>query len=110
MPEVPGGQAMTAPGPASEAARAEALAGQLSARGVRYCQLEVPDLDGGLRAKLVGLGKALGAGGAALCSIVFGLTAADDVYESGVSSYDNGFPDLFAHPDLATVRALPWRP
>jgi glutamine synthetase len=101
---------MVAPVPASEAARAERLAGQLSARGVRYCQLEVPDLDGGLRAKLVSLGKALSAGGAALCSIVFGLTAADDVYESGASSYDNGFPDLFAHPDLATVRALPWRP
>jgi len=86
------------------------LAAELSERGVRYCQIEVPDLDGGLRAKLVSLDKALAAPGAALCSIVFGLTAADDVYESGVSSYANGFPDLLAPADLATVRVLPWRP
>lgn len=96
--------------PAEAAQQAKRLAAQLSARGVRCCQIEVPDLDGGMRAKLVSLDKGLAAEGSALCSIVFGLTAADDVYESGVSSYDNGFPDLFAHPDTATVRVLPWRP
>jgi glutamine synthetase len=89
---------------------AQQLAAQLSARDVRYAQVEVPDLDGSLRAKLVTVDKALGADGVALCSIVFGLTAADDVYESGVSSYANGFPDLSAHGDPATVRVLPWRP
>ena len=77
---------------------------------VRYGQVEVPDLDGSLRAKLVRLDKALGADGVALCSIAFGLTVADDVYESPVSSYVNGFPDLMAHGDPATVRVLPWRP
>jgi glutamine synthetase len=102
---------MTALLPAAEGAQqAQKLAAELVARGVRYCQLEMPDLDGGMRAKLVSVGKALAAEGAALCSIVFGLTAADDVYESGVSSYANGFPDLFACADLATVRVLPWRP
>ena len=77
---------------------------------VRYGQVEVPDLDGSMRSKLVRLDKALGADGVALCSIAFGLTVADDVYESPASSYANGFPDLMAHADPATVRVLPWRP
>jgi hypothetical protein len=33
--------------------RARELAAQLSERDVRYCQVEVPDLDGSLRSKLV---------------------------------------------------------
>jgi glutamine synthetase len=102
---------LTTPVPATRAdQRALELAAQLAARDVRYCQIEVPDLDGGMRAKLVSLDKALAAEGVALCSIVFGLTAADDVYSSEVSSYANGFPDLSGHVDPATVRVLPWRP
>jgi glutamine synthetase len=76
--------------------------------GARVVQLEVPDLDGGLRAKLVSAAKALSPAGAAMCTIMFGLTQADDVYESPASSSDNGFPDLVMRPDLATARALPW--
>jgi glutamine synthetase len=95
---------------AAAAQQAEKLTAELAAHGVRCCQIEVPDLDGSIRAKLVSLDKALAVDGAALCSIVFGLTAADDVYESAVSSYANGFPDLFARADLTTVRVLPWRP
>jgi glutamine synthetase len=86
------------------------LTAQLAARDVRYARVEVPDLDGSMRAKLVSLDKALSAEGVALCSIAFGLTVADDVYESQASSYANGFPDLWAHGDPDTVRVLPWRP
>jgi len=107
---LPGTGGSTRPYPPGVEQRARELAAQLSARDVRYCQVEVPDLDGSLRSKLVSLDKALTADGVALCSIVFGLTAADDVYESEVSSYANGFPDLSAHVDPATVRVLPWRP
>jgi glutamine synthetase len=89
---------------------AQQLITELAAREVRYGRVEVPDLDGSMRAKLVTLDKALGADGVALCSIAFGLTVADDVYESPASSYANGFPDLWAHGDPATVRVLPWRP
>ena len=89
---------------------AEQLITELAAREVRYGRVEVPDLDGSMRAKLVRLDKALGADGVALCSIAFGLTVADDVYESPALSYANGFPDLWAHGDPATVRVLPWRP
>jgi glutamine synthetase len=76
--------------------------------GARVVQLEVPDLDGGLRAKLVSAAKALSPAGAAMCTIMFGLTQADDVYESPASSSDNGFPDLVMRLDLATARPLPW--
>jgi glutamine synthetase len=76
--------------------------------GARLVQLEVPDLDGGLRAKLVSVPKALSAAGAAMCTIMFGLTQADDVYDSPVSSADNGYPDLVMRPDMATLRPLPW--
>jgi glutamine synthetase len=74
----------------------------------RTVQLEFPDLDGGLRVKLVSAEKAFSATGSAMCTILFGLTVADDVFESPVSSSDNGFPDLVAKPDLSTMRALPW--
>jgi glutamine synthetase len=74
----------------------------------RLVQLEVPDLDGGLRAKLVSPAKALSEAGAAMCTIMFGLTQADDVYESPASSAGNGYPDLVMRPDLATLRPLPW--
>jgi len=76
--------------------------------GARMVQLEVPDLDGGLRAKLVSPAKALSEAGAAMCTIMFGLTQADDVYESPASSAANGYPDLVMRPDMATLRALPW--
>jgi glutamine synthetase len=76
--------------------------------GARVVQLEVPDLDGGLRAKLVSVPKALSETGAAMCSIMFGLTLADDVYESPTSSASNGYPDLVMRPDRATLRRLPW--
>ena len=94
----------------AEELTAQQLITELAAREVRYGRVEVPDLDGSMRAKLVRLDKALGADGVALCSIAFGLTVADDVYESPASSYANGFPDLWAHGDPATVRVLPWRP
>jgi glutamine synthetase len=76
--------------------------------GAKLVQLEIPDLDGGLRAKLVSVPKALSPAGAAMCTIMFGLTLADDVYESPASSAANGYPDLVLRPDLATLRRLPW--
>jgi len=76
--------------------------------GARLVQLEIPDLDGGLRAKLVSAQKALSPAGAAMCSIMFGLTLADDVYESPTSSAANGYPDLVMRPDMATLRPMPW--
>ncbi len=101
---------MTEPTEGGEPGGAGGGAGDASAllAGSRLVQLEVPDLDGGLRAKLVSAAKARSPDGAAMCTIMFGLTQADDVYESPVSSADNGYPDLVMRPDLATLRRLPW--
>ena len=76
--------------------------------GARLVQLEVPDLDGALRAKLVSAEKAQSPAGAAMCTIMFGLTQADDVFESPASSAENGYPDLVMRPDPGTARPLPW--
>jgi glutamine synthetase len=102
---------MTAPdetpgaGPPSQAA----VPGDAAAMaGARVVQFEVPDLDGGLRAKLVSAAKAASPAGAAMCTIMFGLTLADDVYDSPASSAANGYPDLVMRPDMATLRPLSW--
>ena len=93
-------------GPASQGAAPGDAA--VAMAGARVVQLEVPDLDGGLRAKLVSAAKAASPAGAAMCTIMFGLTVADDVYDSPASSAGNGYPDLVMRPDLTTLRPLPW--
>ncbi|HLN06541.1 MAG TPA: glutamine synthetase family protein [Acidimicrobiales bacterium] len=76
--------------------------------GIRLLQLEIPDLDGALRAKLVHPEKGLSPSGSAMCTIMFGLTTADDVFETPASSADNGYPDLVVRADPSTIRTLPW--
>ena len=80
----------------------DALRERMRAEGVRYVQIEVPELDGGLRCKLLALDKGL-SDGIGWSNIIYGLTAADDVYESPFSSYENGFADVFGTPDAATA-------
>ena len=82
---------------------------RLRADGVRFVQVEVPELDGGLRGKLLALDKGLSTE-IGFSNIIYGLTTADDVYVSPFSSYENGFADVYGQPDTATVRRLPWRP
>ena len=81
---------------------------RMRAEGVRFVQIEVPELDGGLRCKLLALDKGL-SDGIGWSNIIYGLTTADDVYESPFSSYENGFADVYGKPDTDTVRRLPWR-
>ena len=91
---------------------AESLAAareRLRADGVCFVQVEVPELDGGMRGKLLSLDKGL-SDGVGFSNILYGLTTADDVYLSPFSNYENGFADIFGHPDTATLRRLPWRP
>ncbi|MEG6509181.1 glutamine synthetase family protein [Methyloligella sp. 2.7D] len=79
---------------------------QLKQAGLRQVELQVPDLDGGLRGKIVPLEKGLSASGGAFCTILYGLTVGDDVYASPHSSPENGYPDniILADPDtLATI-------
>jgi glutamine synthetase len=97
---------MPGAGPPTQAAAPGGAAAAMA--GARVVQLEVPDLDGGLRAKLVSPAKATSPAGAAMCTIMFGLTLADDVYDSPASSAGNGYPDLVMRPDMATLVPLPW--
>ena len=93
-------------------AAAEELAAareRLRADGVRFVQVEVPELDGGMRGKLLALDKGM-SDGVGFSNILYGLTTADDVYLSPFSNYENGFADIYGRPDPATARRLPWRP
>jgi len=77
--------------------------------GVDLVQIEIPDLNGALRGKFAAARK-IGAGSkSAICTVLYQMTPADDVWESRHSSYENGFPDVLAAPDLATAVVLPWR-
>ena len=51
---------------------------RMRAEGVRFVQIEVPELDGGLRCKLLALDKGL-SDGIGWSNIIYGLTTADDV-------------------------------
>ena len=82
---------------------------RMRAEGIRFVQVETPDLDGGLRGKFLALDKGLSAE-IGWSNIIYGLTTADDVYLSPFSSYENGFADVYGKPDPATVCRLPWRP
>ena len=92
-----------------EAEGLEAVQARLRSDGVRFVQVEVAELDGGLRGKLLALDKGISAE-IGFSNIIYGLTTADDVYLSPFSSYENGFADVYGQPDSATVRRLPWRP
>ena len=56
------------------------------------------------------LNRALGSG-FAFCEASLGWNTEGTVVDSlDITSWANGFPDVFAVPDLATFRPLPWRP
>ena len=72
-------------------------------------QIEVSELDGSLRGKLVDLSKGLGHD-VGFCTTLLTSTTADDVYEAPFASFEGGFRDFFARPQVETIRCLPWRP
>ena len=82
---------------------------RLEAEGVRLLQIEVSELDGALRGKLVDLSKGLG-DDVGFCTTLLTSTTADDVYEAPFASFEGGFRDFFARPRMETIRCLPWRP
>ncbi|MCT8971406.1 glutamine synthetase family protein [Microbaculum marinisediminis] len=85
-----------------------ALDGMVSGE-IDLVQMEVPDLNGTLRGKFVSAKKVAAGGKSAVCTVLYQLTPADDVWESEHSSYDNGFPDALGVPDMSTAIRLPWR-
>jgi len=81
---------------------------RLEAGCIRFLQIEVSELDGSLRGKLVDLSKGLG-DDVGFCTTLLTSTTADDVYEAPFASFEGGFRDFFARPHAETVRRLPWR-
>lgn len=82
---------------------------RLEAGGIRLVQIEVSELDGALRGKLVDLSKGLG-DDVGFCTTLLTSTTADDVYEAPFASFEGGFRDFFARPQTETIHLLPWRP
>lgn len=91
------------------ASLAERAVQAMQAGEIDLVQMEIPDLNGALRGKFAAAGKVAGGSKSAICTVLYQMTPADDVWESRHSSYDNGFPDVLAVPDLSTAIALPWR-
>jgi glutamine synthetase len=77
--------------------------------GVPTVRLEVPDYDQGLRGKSVRADKLADGGKAAMCTILYGLSIADDVTDTPLASAANGYPDALAIPDESTRVHLPWK-
>ena len=49
--------------------------------------------------------------GFAFCEALLGWNTDGTVIDGlGLTNWDSGYPDVFAVPDFATFRALPWRP
>ena len=82
---------------------------RLEADGVRFLQIEASELDGALRGKLVAFSKGL-SDDVGFCTTLLTSTTADDVYEAPFASFEGGFRDFFARPQVETIRRLPWRP
>lgn len=76
---------------------------------VSLTQLEVPDYDLGLRGKLLRAEKLAAGAGSAFCTIVHGLSLADDVTDTLTSNQGNGYPDARVAVYEETRIDLPWR-
>src|SRR5262245_9513323 len=89
---------------------ADAAAKKLSEEGVRFVQMEMPDLNGTLRGKIAGLRKGLSPGGTGMSTLTVSFRSNDEVSLTSFSNYENAFPKMVAVPDVSTVVRWPWRP
>jgi len=79
------------------------------AEPIAMTQVEVADYDLGLRGKMMRAAKSHKPG-LMFCTIVYGLSLADDVTDTPFSNVGNGYPDAPLLIDESTRIALPWRP
>src|SRR3954454_5917059 len=81
---------------------------QLQQHGVRAVRVLYTDLHGIARGKDVPLGEFLefADDGLAFCAAVL-MT---DLHHTPVVGRNEGYADLMARPDLATLRTVPWQP
>jgi glutamine synthetase len=87
---------------------AEAFVANLGSRGVRAVRVLYADLHGIARGKDIPVSEfaAIAEEGLAFCAAV--LTT--DLHNTPVVGGSEGYVDLVARPDLATLRIVPWHP
>ena len=86
----------------------EAAVGALRSQGVRAIRLLFTDLHGIARGKDIPIGHfvELAEDGVAFCAAVMGT----DLAHTPVVGGEEGYVDFSVHPDLATLRVVPWQP
>ncbi len=86
----------------------EAVAGELTADGVRAVRLLYSDLHGVARGKDIPVPHFAGMceEGVTFCSAIMGT----DLCHTPVVGAQEGYTDLAVHPDLGTIRRSPWQP
>ena len=94
--------------PDSRPAPGETTAGGLAGTPVTSIRVLYPDLHGVARGKDVPIAEFdyVLDKGLRFCAAVMGT----DLRHTPVAGGDEGYPDLVAHPDMATVTPLPWEP
>jgi glutamine synthetase len=87
----------------------ESVRENLRRQGHRFAQMEIPDNNGQLRGKIVGLEKGLGPSGTGVSTLLVSVKSGDQLAMTPFSNFENGFPKMVAVPDPTTVQHLPWR-
>ncbi|WP_147411234.1 glutamine synthetase family protein [Pseudomonas cavernicola] len=82
----------------------------LQEAGINIVQMETVDLDGVLRGKFLPASKVKPDALGGFCSVVYQLTPSDDIWMTQHSSFENGFPDMIAVPDVETAIQWSWKP
>src|SRR5262249_5947081 len=92
------------------AARATSIAAELAAEGVRFMEMQFPDMNGMMRGKYTPLAKGLSASGSGLSCLLYSSRGGDQLTIDFWADFDNGFPKIVGLPDYDTVTRCPWRP
>lgn len=84
---------------------------RLKKAGCRFVQLELPDINGTLRGKLVSLSNGFSAAGTATGTLILTFKGGGKICFTAPFSGGgkNGYPKIIAVPDLSTAVALPWK-
>lgn len=87
-----------------------ALLRRFGDEGVRFAQMEMPDINGTVRGKIVPLKKALAPYGTGISTGMVAARSADELVATPFSSVEAGLPKMVALPDYATLKRWSWRP
>jgi glutamine synthetase len=84
---------------------------RLKKAGCRFVQMELPDINGALRGKLVTIANGFSAAGTATGTLILSFKGGGKICFTTPFSGggETGFPKIVAVPDLSTAVALPWK-